>query len=213
MCFHFVDVFLMLIFSSLHRAPSITSTTISALQSPIMAPLSIFVEADVDPAVLDSTDAETIREYPNEGGEELNSPPPSGSTTPTKTITDTSTPTNTVRKSRTFLDLTPLSGFFKSRSASNSRVDTKAQPPLEDARAEATPLANGSGHPQEDSNTDDEDDRRTIRAGVSEEDTAEGKSLATARPNGTLNGAAFGHAPPAVEKIADTLQSPQVTAA
>ncbi|KAI0090044.1 UV radiation resistance protein and autophagy-related subunit 14-domain-containing protein [Irpex rosettiformis] len=143
-----------------------TSTTISALQSPMLTPDVTIAEPDsMDSKVLDSPDVSTL-DGPTI---EIDSPPASGSTTPT-----IPTPTSTVRKSRAFLDLTPLSGFWRSRNppSSSSRSSGKVEPPLEDDHAgEATPTISSTSviyvQTQEESvvgSSDDEDDRETIHA-------------------------------------------------
>ena len=140
---------------------------------------------------------------------EVDSPPASGSTTPT-----VPTPTSTVRKSRAFLDLTPLSGFWRSRntSSSSSRESGKVEPPLEDDHAgEATPTISSTTvnvvQPAQEesvsSSSDDEDDRRTIQAPVSGGESGDethvpkrrGRSKAGPKNmvNGNVNGVGAGH--------------------
>lgn len=123
-----------------------------------------------------------------------------------------------MRKSRAFLDLTPLSGFFKSRYPSSSRGSAKAELPAdEEDVGEATssiPPANGaevSPEAQAEGSGvgDDEDDRRTIRAVPTDDDGAESKARSKAVPNGIANGhsSAAGQAPVA-EKVVDGLPTP-----
>ncbi|KZT67671.1 hypothetical protein DAEQUDRAFT_812727 [Daedalea quercina L-15889] len=92
------------------------------------------------------------------------SPPRSGSTTPTTSLADTATP----RKSRAFLDLTPLTGFgfLRGRYASSSRSSSGPQdgPSSETANdGESAQAAPENGTAVEPATGDDEDDRRTIR--------------------------------------------------
>jgi UV radiation resistance-associated gene protein len=130
------------------------------------------------------------------------------------------TPSSTVRKSKAFLDLTPLSGFWKSRSQPSSSSSIKAEPPPEEDRAgAATPTlssatisfvqvqgenAAGSG--------DDEDDRRTIRgrAGTSSEenDVPEHKvrSKVGLVTTGNINGTGPLGAGTSKEKVASQLR-------
>lgn len=159
--------------------------------------------------------------------------PASGAVTPMKTAEQVSTPTGTVRKSRGFLDLTPLSGFFK-RNPTSSQGAAKAEPPLDDDTAgEATPTvpsaqapangaapvpelseaqAEGSGSGED----EDESDRRTIRASTSEDDVDEAKQRTKVHAgNGMVNGngAALGHGAQVGEKVveaAESVRSPSV---
>jgi UV radiation resistance-associated gene protein len=158
-----------------------------------MAPTALPV--DDNSAALASTDTDAANEEADGG----DSPPASGSATPTKAAETPTTPTGTVRKSRGFLDLAPLSGFFKARYPSTSRGPVKADLPLEDEGAgEATPTVTSStgaagrddGSSSADApaavtaqaetagegssgGDDEDDDRRTIRASMSEEDGVE----------------------------------------
>lgn len=198
------------------RPPSVASATISALQSPVIAPAS-------DPAADDElslASAETGAD--DDDGSDGDSQPASGSATPTKAAEPPTTPTGTVRKSRGFLDLAPLSGFFKARYPSSTRGTVKADPPLEDeGPGEATPTvsststvpavvetpAEGSGGSEE-----VEDDRRTIRASTSEDGVAEQKHRTKHQAGRGMmngNGAAHGlsHEPEVGEKVVDTQRS------
>ena len=133
-----------------------------------------------------------------------------------------------MRKSRGFLDLAPLSGFFKARYPSSSRGPSKAEePPPDDEPAhagDATPTIASARHAEyavaaeaqaEGSGGEDvEDDRRTIRASTSEDDGVDehkGRAkVQAALANG--NGAAH-HGPGRVgEKleVVDRLRSPPV---
>ena len=198
-----------------HRPLSVASTTISALQSPVLAPS---LPPEASPSVPDSAETLTIRDHPVEA----DSPPPSGSTTPTKSVAEPPTPTNTVRKPRGFLD---LSGFFRGRQPSSTRSSSKAESSStaenHDGAGAAAPSANGDAQqPLDEGNAggDDEDDRRTIRAGASE-DAAEGKSTANTHANGRINGngngnaIAHNHQQSAAEKAAADAHASQVVAA
>ncbi|KAI0367504.1 hypothetical protein BV20DRAFT_970472 [Pilatotrama ljubarskyi] len=115
------------------------------------------------------------------GAESSDTPPASGSTTPTKAATQ--------RKSRAFLDLAPLTGFLtlRGRYPSNQKPSVKPVAETPDAEAQAslgqTSAAGDGGGPESGSGEaggeseagEDEDDRKTIRAGgtVSEEEDEE----------------------------------------
>ncbi|KAI0344056.1 hypothetical protein BDW22DRAFT_1483181 [Trametopsis cervina] len=201
-----------------HRASSIASTTISALQSPTLVPSINLVDAEGQETPSE-TDTDVVARQ-NPPRIEIDSPPPSGSTTPTATETAT-TPTNTVRKARTFLDLTPISGLWRARNSSSSRSSIKAEPPLEDDRTgEATPTI-ASALPnfvqqQQGSygvSGDDEDDRRTIRGEASsEDDVPERKPPSKGRTKSTMNGNRFDHSRKgtAEEKLAEQLRTSAV---
>lgn len=96
--------------------------------------------------------------------------PTAGSMTPTQT---------TVRKSRAFLDLGPLTGFLRSRYPSTtSRSATNVEADAANLSATSTTTAAGEAQdasPSREGDADDEDDRRTIRDARSEVEVAEGK--------------------------------------
>ena len=184
------------------------SATISALQSPILTPSQF--ETAGEPDALASTE--------HDDGALSDGELASGAVTPTKTPDSATTPTGTARKSRGFLDLTPLSGFFK-RNPSSSRGAARAEPPLdsdEHSAGEATPTvasmrapaglaasvsapelsaaeaqAEGSASGGEDE-AEDESDRRTIRASTSEDGLDEAKRRAKVHAAPSVNG--NGHA-------------------
>lgn len=200
------------------RPPSVASATISALQSPVITALALPAEGEPpDLTFTGEADGETDAE----------SPPASGAATPTK-VADATTPNGTARKSRGFLDLAPLSGFFKARYPSSTRGSSKADPPLEDEHhaGEATPTASSVNHinisaqaeaqAEESGSEDIEDDRRTIRASTSGDDLEEQKHRAKVQAGKGVvngNGAAAGHArePKAAgEKGVDAVRSPSM---
>ncbi|KAI0700404.1 UV radiation resistance protein and autophagy-related subunit 14-domain-containing protein [Cytidiella melzeri] len=184
-----------------HRASSIASATVSALQSPVLLPSVLLTEPDNQSNQrLKSVDTLQSLEGPRI---EIDSPPASGSNTPT---TSAITPTNTIRKSRAFLDLTPLSGFWKSRSTSrsSSRSSVKAEPPLEDDHAgEATPTISFATNNFDQAQTesagvsgDEEDDRQTIRGGAGEassDEVPERKVRSNGAQKTLMNGNGVGH--------------------
>lgn len=198
-------------FNRPHRPLSVASTTISALQSPVLGPSTL---QEPSSALADPLDTLTIRDHPLT---DADSPPPSGSTTPTKSRAETPTPTNTVRKPRGFLD---ISGFFRARQPSISRSSGKAESSSMAEHHESTDtavsVANGHvSHPLDESNAtgDDEDDRRTIRA-TGSEDVAEIKSTTSTHANGCVNGngTVIDHSHPqsAAEKAGRDLHASQV---
>ncbi|PCH33211.1 hypothetical protein WOLCODRAFT_135001 [Wolfiporia cocos MD-104 SS10] len=119
---------------------------------------------------------------------EPDSPPRSGSTTPTASA----------RKSRGFLDLTPLTGFLSMRvrypSSSGSRLAGRSAPE-DDGGVTPTEATGASLAGEQDSaNAEDEDDRRTIRGrGDAIEEEARGEV------EGKVGCHANGHAHPNVE--------------
>lgn len=93
---------------------------------------------------------------------ENESPPRSGSTTPTRSMADAAMP----RKSRAFLDLTPLAGFgfLRGRYASSSSRSTSGSqdgPSSETAHDDEGGAS--VGEPTANEARDEEDDQRTIR--------------------------------------------------
>lgn len=94
---------------------------------------------------------------------ENESPPRSGSTTPTRSVADAAMP----RKSRAFLDLTPLTGFgfLRGRYASSSRSASGSQDgPSDEAAHDGEAAADGGASAVEPAASgEEEDDRRTIR--------------------------------------------------
>ncbi|GJE87893.1 hypothetical protein PsYK624_039770 [Phanerochaete sordida] len=204
-----------------YRPPSVASTTISTLQSPVLT--ASMLPSVEEPVALASTDSvAALSEEDGSDGE-----PASGAVTPTHPAEPGGTLTGTVRKSRGFLDLTPLSGFWK-RHPSSSRGAAKAEPPLDDeASGEATPTAPSAPAPvpsaapgpaaaeaqaEGSGSGDDEDesDRRTIRASTSEDGVDEGKARAkvhAAKDAAHGNGTAVGHGAHAVEKVVEPAES------
>ncbi|EKM60705.1 uncharacterized protein PHACADRAFT_203855 [Phanerochaete carnosa HHB-10118-sp] len=207
-----------------YRPPSVASTTISALQSPVFAPSTL--PAVGEPASFAPTDSVlAASEEDGSDGE-----PASGAVTPTKMPEPVNMPTSTVRKSKGFLDLTPLSGFFK-RNPSSSRGSAKAEPPLDDDQtgeatptmaSTSTPVASPASAPElakaqaEGSGSgDDEDDsdRRTIRASTSGDGAEENKQGAKIRAGRVAingNGTVLGHGAQVGEKIVEPACSPSV---
>ena len=137
---------------------------------------------------------------------ELDSPFASGSTTPTRPILDTATPTNTLRKPKAFIDLTPISGFFKARYPSSSRSNAKSEHVLDEhiASSQSSPNAHPSpGHDSHNGSTssDEECDRQTIRAPP---DRVDGKVDAKTHgkpSDGHINGYIIGPAAPREKAI------------
>ncbi|CDO70931.1 hypothetical protein BN946_scf184829.g39 [Trametes cinnabarina] len=137
-----------------------------------------------------------------------NTPPTSGSTTPTRGSQQ--------RKSRTFLDLAPLTGFLSLRSRYPSSPkppikpvaeasDTEVHAALQQAAGSGSGSGLANGGPQNASvdgteSGEDEDDRKTIRAGGTasgeEEEIVEGKAFAAA--NGDARHGSLGR-----EKVTD----------
>lgn len=126
------------------------------------------------------------------GGE---SPPRSGSTTPTRSVPES-------RKSRAFLDLTPLTGFGFLRgryASSSSRSASGSQDgPSSEAAHNTEAMADGGTSAAEPSSgeRDEEDDRRTIRG---RRDTI----VADAEGKVTVNGCAVRGQEDAGEKAAN----------
>ena len=94
---------------------------------------------------------------------ENESPPRSGSTTPTRSVADAAMP----RKSRAFLDLTPLTGFgfLRGRYASSSRSASGSQDgPSGEAAHDCETAGDGGASALEPAASEqEEDDQRTIR--------------------------------------------------
>lgn len=205
------------------RPPSVASATISALQSPVLKPSTVPDAGEPGPITPADSAAAATEERGSDGE------PASGAITPTKAAEPISTPTGTVRKSKGFLDLTPLSlsGFFK-RNPSSSRGAAKAEPPLDDEQAgEATPTVASAAAPvaaaepapaaveapaqggsgsssSEDEDDEDDADRRTIRASTSEDGVEEGKQRTKVHAGNNAangNGTAGGHGAHVEEKV------------
>jgi hypothetical protein len=99
---------------------------------------------------------------------ESSTPPGSGTTTPTA-VPDTS------RKSRAFLGLSPIAGFFRAHYPSASGWSSSAKSVLETAE---------EGEESDDgSEEDEEEDRRTIRGVVIDGDEPEGKKVTNGHAN------------------------------
>lgn len=157
-----------------------SSASLSSLRSPILTASSLPsapASAESNPiSAATSTTAEQKGSTPPDGLPtvaitsptlaESESPPRSGSTTPTRSVVDAAAP----RKSRAFLDLTPLTGFSflrgryaaSSRSASGSHdgPSSEAASDAEPPQPQTTTDGNAAVDPAA---GDDEDDRRTIR--------------------------------------------------
>ncbi|GBE78528.1 hypothetical protein SCP_0114170 [Sparassis crispa] len=138
-----------------------SSVSISSLQSPILTPSTLPSEtaSQTQPDGLPSINTTVpVAEH--------DSPPASGSTTPTTSIPDT----GTARKSRAFIDLAPFTGFLRSRYPSTTRPTVKSVPEAsegaQDASGSAPPTSNGEAQAESEATGDDEDDRRTIRPGL-----------------------------------------------
>ena len=139
----------MLTASSLPSAPPTSSVTAPSEQNVTGLPDGLPTVAVTSPSVADN-----------------DSPPRSGSTTPTRSAADAATP----RKSRAFLDLTPLAGFgfFRGRYASSSRSASSSQgePSSERAHGEEAAADGGvpsTAEPAAGDTRDEDDDQRTIR--------------------------------------------------
>lgn len=186
-----------------HRPLSVASSTVSALQSPIIAP-----SAPPEAVVPDALDTATIHDQPTARPD---SPPPSGSTTPTKSA-GTPTPTPTIRMPRGFLD---LSGFFRVRQPASVRASVKAEPSPAVEQDATVSIADGDTpetHDEGNADGDDEDDRRTIRASASEEvaDRKLSEAYANGHPNGNGSVVSHGDGQAAAEKAAGELHATQV---
>ncbi|KAI9059587.1 hypothetical protein FKP32DRAFT_1760885 [Trametes sanguinea] len=210
-----------------HRVAS-SSVSISSLQSQSPVPATAKLPASqptsgTDGVAADIDSAAPSFVSPTEHGTDVsvgaadtgastnNTPPTSGSTTPTKGAQQ--------RKSRAFLDLAPLTGFLSLRGRYPSSQKPSIKPVAEASDAEAhaasdradpgSSPANGgaqdaSGEAGEDGEpAEDEDDRKTIRAGgtasggeEAQEEVVEGKVVAAA--NGDTRHASVGR-----EKVTD----------
>ncbi|KAL7285844.1 hypothetical protein ACG7TL_000953 [Trametes sanguinea] len=218
-----------------HRVAS-SSVSISSLQSQSPVPAKAELPASqptsgTDGVAADTDSAAPSSVSPTEHGTDVavgaagagaitnTTPPTSGSTTPTKGAQQ--------RKSRAFLDLAPLTGFLSLRGRYPSSQKPSIKPVAETSDTEAhaasdradsgsTPAHGGaqdaSGEAGEDAEpVEDEDDRKTIRAGGTasgeeEEEVVEGKVVAV--PNGDTRHASVGrekatddgmaHSPPVV---------------
>lgn len=159
------------------RPPSISDSSLLTLESPVIKPTET---AEEPPAQANGIDVDT-----SVAAEVEPSPPASGATTPT-------TPTLASRKSRAFIDLTPLAGFWRGRYPSRSRAPTEseAEGSGTDANGDAAGIASGS--------SDDEDDRRTIRPGAGED--AEAKEAVHLNGDANTNGNAGGEEAREAEK-------------
>ncbi|KAI0662390.1 UV radiation resistance protein and autophagy-related subunit 14-domain-containing protein [Cubamyces menziesii] len=187
-----------------HRVAS-SSVSVSSLQSqspvPSKSPLPDLKQSPgtdghtVDSAPVDGTTSTPLSASvsPTENGADTsagsnNTPPTSGSTTPTKA---------TQRKSRAFLDLAPLTGFLSLRSRYPASQKPAIKPVAEASDAEAQTSAGQTGAASTNGDTpgesadatgeadaaEDEDDRKTIRAGGTasgeeEDEVVEGKVVA-----------------------------------
>ncbi|OSD05786.1 hypothetical protein PYCCODRAFT_1405673 [Trametes coccinea BRFM310] len=208
-----------------HRVAS-SSVSISSLQSQSPVPAKAELPASqptsgTDGVAADTDSAAPSSVSPTEHGTDVavgaagagaitnTTPPTSGSTTPTKGAQQ--------RKSRAFLDLAPLTGFLSLRGRYPSSQkwsikpvaetsDTEAHAASDRADSGSTPANGGaqdaSGEAGEDAEpVEDEDDRKTIRAGGTasgeeEEEVVEGKVVAV--PNGDTRHASVGR-----EKVTD----------
>ncbi|KAJ7456454.1 hypothetical protein FB451DRAFT_1048357, partial [Mycena latifolia] len=103
-------------------------------------------------------------ELPTEG----NTPPASGSSTPT---------TETGKKSRSFIGLSPIAGFLRARYPSAIRASS-AKPVSEETAEDPEPPAIDDGVEGQQNSAEDDEDRRTIRgdavADAAAEDAAKG---------------------------------------
>ncbi|KAH9850657.1 hypothetical protein C2E23DRAFT_782205 [Lenzites betulinus] len=210
-----------------HRVAS-SSVSISSLQSqspvPAKSPLPTSAEptsgtdgeggGDTPAPAADSIPASTSNAAQSEAGNGSapppSTPPASGSSTPTKGAQQ--------RKSRAFLDLAPLTGFLSLRGRYPSSQKPSVKPVAEtpDAEAQASlgqaSAPNGSaaaGDAAEEG--EDEDDRKTIRAGGTvsgeeEDEVAEGKAGVNgdARHGGTPRVPAVGREKVTEEHVART---------
>ncbi|KAH9836605.1 UV radiation resistance protein and autophagy-related subunit 14-domain-containing protein [Rhodofomes roseus] len=177
-----------------------SSASLSSLRSPILTASSLPTpDASTNSAMM-SSNAGQKPSAPPDGlptvavtspVAESESPPRSGSTTPTRSVADAAAP----RKSRAFLDLTPLTGFgfLRGRYASSSRSASGSQdgPSSESGNdgESAQAASDGTDAAVESAAGDDEDDRRTIR-GRRDTIVAGGEAKADVNPAGN------GHAVP-----------------
>jgi hypothetical protein len=120
----------------------------------------------------------TPKEYNAELPVEGNTPPASGSTTPT---------TEAAKKGRSFIGLSPIAGFLRARYPSAIRVPAPAA-----AKAPSIEEAAVSVNEEDVQNADDDDDRRTIRGG-------DGTNEEAAAANGAEQGS---------EKVLDGVPAP-----
>jgi UV radiation resistance-associated gene protein len=111
-------------------------------------------------------------ELPPEG----NTPPASGSTTPTASVVDSDT-----LPKKSFLAFSPLAGFLRSRYPTVTAT-TKSQPENGDT-------SSGSSEDSEDSESAEEaeEDRRTIRGVVIHGDADEDKTTVNGHANGSTD--------------------------
>ncbi|KAH9891128.1 UV radiation resistance protein and autophagy-related subunit 14-domain-containing protein [Cubamyces lactineus] len=188
-----------------HRVAS-SSVSVSSLQSqspvpsksslPDLKPTSGTDGHTTDSALADGTTSASLAASVSstENGADAsagsnNTPPTSGSTTPTKA---------TQRKSRAFLDLAPLTGFLslRSRYPASQKPAVKSVAEAPDAEAQTSAGQAGAANLSGDTSgvsvdatdaeaeaAEDEDDRKTIRAGGTasgeeEEEVVEGKGVA-----------------------------------
>ncbi|KAI0638959.1 UV radiation resistance protein and autophagy-related subunit 14-domain-containing protein [Trametes polyzona] len=176
-----------------HRVAS-SSVSISSLQSQSPVPAKSPLPASAEPT--SGTDSQSagagkpdgaapsMPATESGGGGAGSTPPASGSTTPTKGAGQ-----QQQRKARAFLDLAPLTGFLtlRGRYPSSQKPSVKPVAEAPDAEAQssagqASAAASGTGEAGEDG--EDEDDRKTIRAGGTvsegeEGEVVEGKGAAT----------------------------------
>lgn len=120
----------------------------------------------------------TPKEYNAELPVEGNTPPASGSTTPTM---------EAAKKGRSFIGLSPIAGFLRARYPSAIRVPAPAA-----AKAPSIEEAAVSVNEEDVQNADDDDDRRTIRGG-------DGTNEEAAAANGAEQGS---------EKVLDGVPAP-----
>ncbi|TCD66780.1 hypothetical protein EIP91_000971 [Steccherinum ochraceum] len=126
-------------------------------------------------SMLSEEDAVQRNEEAAQASEDAESPvsgrstaPSAGSATPTQAAT--------TRKSRTFLDLGPLTGFLKSRYPSASKTTSTAEVDRGESSTDATTADAVEEPPSQEADADDEDDRRTIRDTRGEAEVAEDKT-------------------------------------
>ncbi|KZT06207.1 uncharacterized protein LAESUDRAFT_726023 [Laetiporus sulphureus 93-53] len=171
-----------------HRFPLASSESISSLQSPILTASSLPAPSDIATPTVDAKPDGLPAVVTNVSADEhgAESPPQSGSTTPTRAHPDSGSST---RKSRAFLDLAPLTGFLRARYPSSSRPMVRSVPESPEGSQEdsSTPTTRTSTDASDEGTSEagpaeSEDDRRTIRGHG--EGAEEGKIGLEAHGNG-----------------------------
>ncbi|CCM01316.1 uncharacterized protein FIBRA_03365 [Fibroporia radiculosa] len=191
------------------RFSTASSVSISSLQSPVLTASSLPSTASEPPTDPNSEHDGLPTAASHPPIDDSESPPRSGSTTPT---------TASTRRSRAFLDLAPFAGFLRGRYPSSSRPSVRSVPESPEGAQALAPSAStvpstptvprGQSDAADDSgeNADDEDDRRTIRGRSEAPDVEETESEGKVEVSG--NGHAAPEANGAAEKMVDQRDTP-----